>query len=79
MKKFSIFIIIMILLLTSSIVGYNYFISSKNKVNMVVLFKSDITKYSDFENKLKENKKISLNIDYLIDDLDKDYYEIDEL
>ncbi|MFJ7309747.1 ABC transporter substrate-binding protein [Peribacillus frigoritolerans] len=71
MKQISILSII-ILMIIPTLTGCDLSFSNKNNVNMLVLFKSDIEKYEDFNEKLKSDKKINLDFDYLIDD--DEYY-----
>jgi ABC-type glycerol-3-phosphate transport system substrate-binding protein len=77
MKRISMLIIILVTL-TTFLVGCNLTFN-KEHVNMIVLFKSDVEKYSDFKGKLKSDKNISLNIDYLMDDLTKEYFDTEDL
>lgn len=75
MKKKSLLFFLM-LTVFFSIVGCEI---SKDSVSMVVLFKSDVEKYSDFERELKKEKNLSLKIEYLIDDLGEEYFKIEDL
>lgn len=67
MKQISILIIIISMILIP-LTGCDLSFSNKDNVNMLVLFKSDIEKYEDFNEKLKNDVNITLNFDYLIDD-----------
>lgn len=71
-------IVITAIIIIASLSGCNFF-SNKDSVNMLVLFKSSIGTYEEFVEKLEKDKNINLNISYLLNDEEDEYFEIKDL